>query len=141
VTTSKTFTTQIFRDGSTCYIPIPFDPKPVFGKVRAPVTVTLNAYTFKSTIASMAGTIYIPFRKSNRQAARLQGGETLKVTLELDTEARAAALKRLPAAQKKWMALSYTRRREYVEAIEQAKKIETRVRRIERIVAALAEAN
>jgi uncharacterized protein YdeI (YjbR/CyaY-like superfamily) len=70
------------------------------------------------------------------------------VTLELDTEAReveppsdlAAALKRLPAAQKKWMALSYTRRREYVEAIEQARKIETRARRIERIVAALVQA-
>ena len=52
---SKIFRTQIFRDGSTCFIPVPFDPKPAFGKVRAPVKVTLNGYTYRSTIASMGG--------------------------------------------------------------------------------------
>ena len=25
-----------------CAIPVPFDPKPIFGKVRAPVRVTLK---------------------------------------------------------------------------------------------------
>ena len=40
--TSKTFKTKIIRDGSMCLIPLPFDPKTVFGKVRAPVKVTLN---------------------------------------------------------------------------------------------------
>ena len=52
---SKTFKTTILRDGSMCSIPLTFDPKAVFGKVRAPVRVTLNGYTFRSTIAAMGG--------------------------------------------------------------------------------------
>jgi hypothetical protein len=35
--TSKTFKTTIVRDGSMCFIPLTFDPKSVFGKVRVPV--------------------------------------------------------------------------------------------------------
>ena len=49
----KTYRTKIVRDGSMCFIPVPFDPKPLFGKVRAPVKVTLNDYTYRSTIAAM----------------------------------------------------------------------------------------
>ena len=52
-TAKKTFRATIVRDGSACFIPVPFDPRPVFGKVRAPVEVTLNGYTYRSTIASM----------------------------------------------------------------------------------------
>ena len=77
----KTFKTTIFRDGAICFIPVPFDPKPVFGKVRAPVKVTVNGYTYKSTIASMGDGPCIPLRRSNREAAGLEGGETLPVTL------------------------------------------------------------
>jgi hypothetical protein len=40
--TSKTFRTRIVREGSMCFIPLTFDPKPVFGKVRSPVKVMLN---------------------------------------------------------------------------------------------------
>src|SRR4030095_15474063 len=39
---SKTFRPKIVREGSMCFIPLTFDPKDVFGKVRAPVKVTLN---------------------------------------------------------------------------------------------------
>ena len=49
----KTFETTIVRDGSMCFIPVTFDPKPVFGKVRAPVKVTLNGFTYRSTIATL----------------------------------------------------------------------------------------
>jgi hypothetical protein len=135
---SKTFKTTILRDGSMCAIPVTFDPKAVFGKVRAPVCVTLNGYTFRSTIAAMGGPCFIPFRKSHREAAGLEGGETLMVTLELDTEKReikppadlVKALQASPGALERWRALSYTHQREHVEAIEDAKKPETRVRRI-----------
>ena len=71
-----------------CAIPVPFDPKAAFGKVRAPVRVTLNGYTFRSTIAAMGGPMFIPFRRSHREAARLEGTETLSVTLALDTATR-----------------------------------------------------
>lgn len=115
----------------------------MFGKVRAPVRVTVNGYTFRSTIASMGGKICVPLRKSNREAAGLKGGETLDVTLKLDTEERTiemspALSKALtPQARKQWDTLSYTRQREYVEAINNAKKVETRARRIGKILAEL----
>jgi hypothetical protein len=144
---SKTFKTTLLRDGSMCAIPLTFEPKAVFGKVRAPVRVTLNGYTFRSTIAAMGGPCFIPLRKSHREAAGLEGGETLKVTLELDTEKREVkpppdlvkALKASPGALERWRALSYTHQREHVEAIEGAKKPETRVRRIEAAVRMLVK--
>jgi len=135
---AKTYKTTIVREGSMCYIPVTFDPAPVFGKIRAPVKVTLNGYTYRSTIASMGGTVCIPLRKSNREAAGLEGGETLNVTLELDRDERtvdvpddfAHALRATPHAWERWEELSFSHQREHVEAIEQAKKAETRERRI-----------
>lgn len=143
----KTFETTIVREGSMCFIPVPFDPKPVFGKVRAPVKVSLNGYTFRSTIAAMGGTTCIPFRKSNREAAGLEGNETLDVSLELDTDKREVkppadlvkALKAAPPAWERWQELSFSHQREYAEAVEGAKKAETRARRIENAVKALGK--
>jgi hypothetical protein len=136
--TSKTFKATIVREGSMCLIPLPFDPKAVFGKVRAPVKVTLNGYTYRSTIAAMGGPACIPLRRSNREAAGLEGGETLDVRLDLDTDVRdvtppadfVKALKSAPGAWDRWQKSSYSHRREHVEAIEGAKKPETRARRI-----------
>jgi hypothetical protein len=143
---SKTFKTTIVRDGGMCFIPVPFDPAPIFGRVRAPVRVTVNGYTYRSTIAAMGGTVCIPLRKSNREAAGLEGTETLKVTLELDTDKRevtlpadfAKTLKATPPAWDRWQELSYSHQRESVDAVEQAKKPETRERRIRDGVRAIA---
>ena len=136
---TKTFKVTIVRNGSICYIPLTFDPKPVFGTLRAPVKVTLNGYTFRSTIAAMGGPPCIPFRRSHREAAGLEGNETLNVRLDLDTETRTVKpppdlAKALKAASlwERWQELSYTHQREHAEAIADAKKPETRVRRIER---------
>lgn len=125
-----------------CFIPVTFDPARVFGKARAPVKVTVNGYTFRSTIAAMGGPPFIPFRKSNREAAGLEGGEAVEVTLALDTEKRVVtapadfvqALKAAPPAWDRWQELSYSHQREHVEAIQQAKKVETRARRLARSV-------
>jgi Bacteriocin-protection, YdeI or OmpD-Associated/Domain of unknown function (DUF1905) len=121
-----------------CFIPVPLDPRPVFGKLRAPVRVTLNGYTYRSTIASMGEGPCVPLRRSNREAAGLEGGETLKVTLELDTQKREVkppadlvqALKAAPPAWDRWREMSYSHQREHVEAIDGAKQPETRRRRI-----------
>jgi bifunctional DNA-binding transcriptional regulator/antitoxin component of YhaV-PrlF toxin-antitoxin module len=136
---SKVVKVKIFREGSICFVPVPFDPKAVFGMVRAPVKVTLNGYTYRSTIASMGGEVCIPLRKSNREAAGIEGGETIDVKIELDTDEREIkppddfirALKASPPAWDRWLELSFTHQREHVEAIEGAKKSETRARRIE----------
>jgi len=122
-----------------------FDPKSVFGKVRAPVKVTLNGYTYRSTIAAMGGPPFIPLRKSNREEAGPEGNETLEVRLDLDTEKREVkppadfvkALKAAPPGWERWQELSYTHQREYVEALVEAKKPETRARRMENAVQAI----
>jgi hypothetical protein len=142
---SKTFRTTIVREGSTCFIPLTFDPKDVFGKVRAPVKVTVNGYTYRSTIAAMGGPPCVPLRKSNREAAGLTGGETIDVRLDLDTGTREVtppadlvrALETIPGASDRWHALSYSHQREHVEAIESAKKPETRARRVANAVTML----
>jgi hypothetical protein len=143
---SKVIRVKIVRDGSMCYLPIPFDPKAVFGKVRAPVKVTINDYTYRSTICSMGGIVAIPLRRSNREAAGLEGIETVDVNLELDTEKREVkppsdlvkALKANPPSWDRWQELSFSHQREYVEAIEGAKKPETRARRVEGAVRMIA---
>ena len=143
---SKTVQVTILQEGNMCAVPVPFDPKAVFGVVRAPVKVTLNGYTFRSTIARMGGKVLIPLRKSNREAAGVEGGEKTSVKIEFDTEVRevevprdlAKALKDKPPAWERWRELSFTHRREYVESIQQAKKPETRERRIDRTVHAVA---
>jgi hypothetical protein len=138
---TKTFTATIVRNEGMCYIPLTFDPKAVFGKIRAPVTVTLNGYTFRSTIAAMGGPPCIPLRKSNQAAARLDGIDTIDVRLDLDIEPRvvkppADLVKALKAASAwdRWQELSFTHQREHVEAVEEAKKPDTRIRRIDRAV-------
>jgi hypothetical protein len=143
---TKTFKTTIFRDGSMCFIPIDFDPRAVFGKVRAPVKVTVRGHTYRSTIAAMGGTVCIPLRKSNREAAGLEGGESVRVELSLDEVKREVsvpadlmkALKATPPAWDRWQELSFSHRREHVEAIEGAKKPETRRRRLQTSVRAIA---
>lgn len=137
----KTFKTTIVREGNMCFIPLPFDPKPVFGKTRAPVRVTLNGFSYRSTVASMGDGPFLPLRRSHREAAGLEGGETLNVTLELDVEARVVEPPRdLTAALKtakmweRWSTLSYTHQREYAQAVEGAVKPETRQRRIDKTI-------
>ena len=84
-------------------------------------------------------------RRSNREAAGLEGDETVRVTLALDVDKREVAAPRdllralrTAGAERRWRKLSYSHQREHVEAIEQAKKPETRARRIERAVAMVA---
>ena len=139
---SKTVEVSILNDGSMCAIPVPFDPKEVFGKLRAPVKVTVNGYTFRSTIARMGGQTFIPLRKSNREAAAVSGGDHVKVRITADSDPRvmevpsdlAKALKAKSGAWDQWGKLSYTHQREHVESILRAKRPETRVRRVAKVV-------
>ena len=136
------FKGTVKRHSGPGYIELPFDPKVVFGKVRAPVKVTLNGYTFRTTIVAMGGPTCIGLRTSHREAAGLEGGETIEVRLDLDDQPRVVtppadlvkALKAAPPAWDRWRELSYTHQREHAEAVEDAKKPETRVRRIAKAV-------
>ena len=137
------FKGTLLRAGPAGYIELPFDPKEAFGKVRAPVKVTLNGYTFRTTIAAMGGPPCIGIRTSYREAAGLEGGEKVEVRVALDDEPRVVvppadlvkALKAAPPAWDRWRESSFTHQREHAEAVEGAKKPETRARRIANAVA------
>ena len=108
---------------------------------RPKVLVTLNGYTYRSTVAVMGGQFFVPLAAEHRTKAGVSGGDNVSVTLELDTAPREVEVpKDLAAALKKarvraaFDALSFSHRKEHVRAIEEAKAPETRSRRIEKTV-------
>ena len=54
---------------SFTFIRIPFDVKEVFGKGRLPVKLTINDYTYRTTISHMGGVYCVPLRRENREKA------------------------------------------------------------------------
>lgn len=140
--TQITIEVQLLVKGNSTAIPIPFDPKQVFGKVRAPVVVNINGYTYSSTIASMGGEIFIPLRKSHREVANVNAEEIYSVHIELDTQKRVInppkeleeILKTDKLLRAKWQQLSYTIQKEYAQSITSAKKQQTKSRRLQKAV-------
>ena len=107
---------------------------------RPPVRVTINGYTYPSTVAPMGGTFMLPVSAEVRDRAGVAAGDKLDVRLELDTEPRtvkvppdlAKALKKSKQAKSFFDGLSYSHQRRYVMWIEEAKKAETRERRVDK---------
>ena len=142
---SRTFAWTVPDTDAMAGIEMPFDPRAVFGSARAPVVVTINGHRYRSTIFTMHGRVWVPLRRSNRDAAGIGAGETVAVTMTLDTAPRVADL---PAdvdqaidaqgLRTAWDARAYTWQRERAEAIEGAKQPETRSRRVAALLAALA---
>ena len=129
-------------------IQIPFDAPKVFGtRARVPVRGTINGFPFRGSIFPMGdGHHYMVVNKEIRAGAQIKGGDTISIVMQRDDEPRiitppldlARALRANKTAQAAWDKLSYTHRKEHVRAIEEAKKPETRQRRIEKAVAQLA---
>ena len=129
-------------------IVLPFDAQEVFGtRARVPVRGTINGYAFRGSLfPSGDGKHYMVVRKQLREAAGVRGGEMVSFRLERDEEPRvvtppedfARALKADKAAHELWGKLSYTHQREYAEHIEEAKRPETRQRRIGKSVKMIA---
>ncbi len=141
------FEAVVLRDEGTsaCGIQVPFDPRAVFGKVRAPVVATVGRHEFRTTIASMGGAFWIPLSRANREAAGVAAGERVRVRLAADDRPREVAAPddllaaiRAAGVGEAWERLSFSHRREWVESVESAKRPETRARRVERAVASLA---
>jgi hypothetical protein len=133
-------------DGSAAYVKIPFNVKAVFGAARPPVRVTLNGYEFQSTLTPYGGVHYLGVNQKVRAAAQVKIGDRVEVLLVTDEAPRtvkppadlAQALQAHPAAKARWDSLSYTHRKEHVQAIEEARRPETRARRIAKAIEQLA---
>jgi hypothetical protein len=114
---------------------------------KPPVRVTINGYTYRSTVAVMGGKFMIGVSAENRGNAGVHAGQELEVGLELDTEPRVVtvpddfqqALNRDAKAKAAFGKLSYSNQLRHVLAIKDAKTPETRQRRIEKAIQALKE--
>jgi hypothetical protein len=114
---------------------------------RPAVTVTINGFTYRSTIAVMGGVFMVGVSAENRAGAGVKGGDEVDVDVELDTAPRevtvpadfAAALEAEPAARVTFERLSYSNKSWHVLQVTGAKTEETRQRRIAKSIDALRE--
>ncbi|MEI2785296.1 MAG: YdeI/OmpD-associated family protein [Candidatus Nanopelagicales bacterium] len=134
------------QQGTSPYVDVPDEVlAQISEKRRVPVAVTVNGYTFRTTIAPMKGCLLLGFNKVNAAAAQVAAGDVIDIEMDLDTAPREVdvpvelrqALAAVPQAQAAYEALSYTHRREWAQYVATAKQAQTRVRRAAKAVAQL----
>ena len=144
------FTSTLYLSGKTATgVQVPEELVDALGKgKRPPVLVTINGYTYRSTIAPMGGVFWIPVSAEVRANAGVVAWEEIAVEIELDDAPRsvdvpadlAAALDADDAAKTRFEALSFSNQRRHVLLVEGAKTDETRARRIQKVIADLQPA-
>jgi Domain of unknown function (DUF1905) len=60
----------------------------VWGRAKVPVKVTINGYTWRSTVGNRGGRQYIVVNAEARRNASVKAGDLVTITLEPDTERR-----------------------------------------------------
>ena len=126
-------------------VEVPVDVPAVFGVKRPPVRGTINGTPFRSTIAVYSGRYYLGINRRLRDEAGVAAGEKVVIELDRDDEPRVFDLpveieKALTVrARSTFDALPYTHQREYVEWITEAKRDETRERRLAKMVEMLED--
>ena len=117
------------------------------GGKRPKVRVTVNGFSYRSSVGSMGGRSMLPVSAQIRDGAGIGAGDEVEVDVELDDAPRevsvpedvTAALAGVPEARAAFGQLSYSHQRRWVTSVEDAKTPETRQRRIDKMVSALRE--
>ncbi|HEX5827183.1 MAG TPA: YdeI/OmpD-associated family protein [Candidatus Limnocylindrales bacterium] len=144
-----TFRAPIQQTGKTaCGIEVPQAVVTALGGSKRPaVVVTLDGYTYRSTVAPMGGGWWLGVNSEHREASGLRAGDEVQVTLELDTAPRelevpaelAVALDADPVARAFFDGLSYSSRRVFTLSIQGTSNPETKARRVEKAIALMRE--
>jgi hypothetical protein len=108
------------------------------GAKRFPVVATVNDYTWRTSVARMGGEFLVGLNREVRQAAGVAVGDWVEVTILLDREVRqvelpaelADALSVDPEARARFDSMAFTHRKEYARWIGEAKRENTRRRRV-----------
>lgn len=131
---------------STAALKPPFDVVEVFHtRARVPVKGTINGFPFRSSLMNMGDGHMMAVNAQLRSGANCKGGDTVSVVMELDQDERKvevpAPLKKIiasdPKTKESWSKLSFTHQKEWMRAIEDAKRPETREKRIAAMMEAL----
>ena len=121
----------------------PFKVQEVFGtKARVPVRGTINGFPFRSSLMPMGGCHMMVVNRTMRAGAGVKAGDTVSVVMERDDSPRTvdppAVLKKemakSKAARESWEERSFTHKKEMARWILEAKREETRDRRLQEVV-------
>ncbi len=144
---ASTFKAKVLQTGkNTTGIPVPLPIVEALGAgKRPPVRVTINGYSYRTTVGVMGGKLLLSVSAEVRAAAGVAGGDAVEVGLALDTAPREVpvpvelrkALERDAAAWRAFDALSPSRKQRYTLPIEKAKTAETRQRNVEKALGEL----
>lgn len=143
------FTTTLQKRGPAAAVVLDDDQVATVGEgaKRFPVLATVNGYTWRTSVARMGGEFLVGLNREVRQAAAAEAGDTVQVRLELDTaprevevpEALASALAADADALAAFDRLAYTHRKEFARWVAEAKREETRGRRVDETIRMLRE--
>ena len=122
-------------------ITVPFDVEKVFGARRVPVKAWINGAEYQGSVFRMGGKYMMAVPQAFRRAAGIKAGDKITVTIEKDSAKRtvevppdlADALEKAGLTDV-FAKMSYTHQKEYARSIEEAKREETRARRIEKAI-------
>jgi hypothetical protein len=143
----KRFQGIVEARGNGHFVRVPFDTREVFGKVRAPLRVSVKGHEFRTTAMRYDGVDMIGLNHSVRASAGLSPGDSAEFAVQLDLPPRVvevppelrAVLESDSAAWAAFKGLSYTHQNEYARWISEAKRVETRARRAARAIEMLLE--
>ena len=116
---------------------------------RCNVVVTIDGYSYSGTLLPSKNGHYMVYNKSMKAVSNKNIGDCVHVVLKLDTEAREitipdyiqAQLDTSPSAKSEFEQLPYYIKREEIIKIEDAKKPETKIRRVSKLIDRLIESN
>jgi hypothetical protein len=141
---SRTFTAVIQAGrGGGAFVEIPFEVEKVFGDKRPQVKASMEGETFVTSLVRMGTACHVVgVPKAIRVKSGKNVGDSIRVTVEPDSTPREvivppdleAAMKADRIAGAFFDQLSFTHRKEYVRWITEAKKEETRTRRVTKAI-------
>jgi hypothetical protein len=140
--------TIVVNDGGGAWVEVPGDVVAALGGGgRIPVNATFDGVGYRGSIASMGGCLALGILKGIRAELGKGAGDSVTVTVERDDTVRtvdvpddlAAALE-AAGLRDVFDGLSFSHRREHVNAIIDAKRPETRARRINKALEMLKPA-
>jgi hypothetical protein len=138
------FKTRLQPRGNACAVVLDDGQVAVVGEgaKRFPVVATVNGYTWRTSVARMGGEFLVGLNREVREGAGVQTDDEVEVSLELDTaprevevpEALASALASDAEAAALFGRLAFTHRKEFARWVAEAKREETRQRRVQQAI-------
>ncbi|THG33600.1 DUF1905 domain-containing protein [Naasia lichenicola] len=140
-----TYSTTMHLTGRNTGVPVPEEMLDQLGGGKRPaVNVTVNGYAYRSTVARMGERFLIAFSSDKRAETGIEGNDPIEVTLSLDTEPRVTPVPDDLAAAlaghgltEAFTKLAPSHQKAHVTSVEGAKAADTRLRRIDAVVAKL----